>query len=198
MSGEAGGFHAKGSAYRGLQDYVAQSVPGGMNAVLLRLPERARTFFAQSFSGEGWYDVVPIEEVTRTAASVTQTPHELFCTRYADAMLKNDTSGVYRAILRFASPELLVRALPHTTSRYFDFVKSSVQHIDARSYRVRVSGIPKAMVQTYIHVTSVFIQHAIAGAGAKNLVAKVTPPRVLTTLYGQPVVEFERHLTWDN
>lgn len=191
------GFHVKGSAYRGLQEYIASSVAGGIDAVMLRLPEVARAFFAQTFGLSAWYDVLPIEDITRTAATVARLPHELFCHRYAEGMLAADDGGVYRAMLRFATPELLVRALPFTNTRFFDFTRCTVDRVEDRRYRVVISGIPQGIVFTYIHVTSVFVQHAIEGAGAKNFVARNSAPIPLATPGAQRLVEFERLLSWD-
>lgn len=187
----------KGNAYRGLQDYVTLAVPGGIPALMSQVSPPVRAFFEQPFTAAGWYDVMPIDELTRACAALSNLPHEEFCRRYGDHTLERDKSGIYRALLRFATPDLLVRALPYTTKRYFDFVRLDVANIDARNYRVFVTGVPRAIAYTYIHVTTVFIVRAIEGAGATNVTAKNSVPRPIAVVHGEATVEFERTLRWE-
>lgn len=190
-------FNMKGNAYLGLQDYVNRFVPGGTPALLGQLSPAVREFYSQPFTAAGWYDVLPIDELTRACATLSDLPHDELCRRFGDNTLERDKSGVYRALLRFATPDLLVRALPYTTKRYFDFVRLDVANLDARNYRVTVTGVPRAIAWTYIHVTTIFIVRAIEGAGAKNVVAKTGIPRPIAVVHGEATVEFERDLRWD-
>jgi len=195
---EAGsGFHMKGNAYRGLQDFVEHTVPGGMKAVAERLPNETRAFFEQSFAAGSWYDVLPVEDITRACASAASVPHDEICRRFGESTLERDRNGIYRALLRFATADLLVRALPYTTKRYFDFVSLAVTNLEPGSYRVVVSGVPRSIASTYIGITTVFIVRAIEGAGASNVRTTTTTPQPAGMKHGRPMVRFERHLRWD-
>ncbi|MBX3199174.1 MAG: hypothetical protein KF894_13670 [Labilithrix sp.] len=189
-------FHMKGNAYRGLVEQIVRAVPGGMDAVSAHLSTATRSVLAQNLMAGGWYDVVPVEELTRVAARLCGLSHELFCQRAARSILERDSNGIYRAILRLATPDLVVRALPYTTNRYFDFVELEVQSIEKRRYRVTVSGIPRAVVQSYIPMTTVFIGGALERAGARDVETIVSSPRFHAVVRGQPVMQFERDIRW--
>lgn len=191
------GFHMKGNAYRSLQEYVEAWLPGGNAALAGHLSKPVRAFFEQAFIAGGWYDVLPIDEITRTMARLLGLPHEELCKRFGQATLDRDKGGIYRGLLKLASPDLLVRSLPYTTKRYFDFVSLDVKNVDKRSYRVTVTGIPEPIAVAYVYITTVFIVRAIEGAGGKNVVSRSTAPHVTSTINGISVCSFERHLNWD-
>ncbi|MBX3263479.1 MAG: hypothetical protein KIS78_13455 [Labilithrix sp.] len=186
----------KGNAYRGLVEQIVRTVPGGVDAVSAHLSAATRSFFAQNLMAGGWYDVVPVEELTRVASRLSGQPHELFCQRAARAILERDSNGIYRAILRLATADLVVRALPYTTNRYFDFVKLDVQCLEKRRYRVTVSGVPRAVVQSYIPMTTVFIAGAIERAGGRDVETIVSAPRFHAVVRGHPVMQFQRDIRW--
>lgn len=190
------GFNMKGNAWLGVQEFIQQTVPGGLAAVAAELPAEIQSFIAQQFVPAGWYDILPIEELTRASARAASETHTTYCRNLADFILRRDQRGLYRAILRFASPEMLVRALPMATKRYFDFVKLEVSNVDHRSYRVLVAGVPQLVAMTYITITNVFITRAIEGSGGKNVVCEISAPTSCGTVNAQPVMKFERRLSW--
>lgn len=189
-------FQMKGNAYQGIEEFLVRTIPGGMPAVCARMSAAGRAFFAQRFIAGGWYDVMPVDELTRTSAAMLGLPHEELCRRVGAAILERDASGVYRAILRLASPDLIVRALPYTTKRYFDFVSLQVEHMGTREYRVIVSGIPRGIIHAYVNITTVFIVHALEGAGARQLSYETSTPRPQGMMKKHPVMTFERHFRW--
>jgi hypothetical protein len=186
----------KGNAWRGVQEFIQAVAPGGMAAVSPRLSEATQRFFAQMFVPSAWYDILPIEEITRASALLTGETHTMHCRALADFILKRDSTGLYRAILRFATPELMVRALPFATKRYFDFVKLDVHNVDQRSYRVIVSGVPQLVAMTYITITNVFITRAIEGSGGRNVICEISTPVSAGAVSASPTVKFERRLSW--
>lgn len=198
MAGDSG-FHMKGNAYVGVQQHADRTVAGGAAAVVAGLRDPAlRDFFAQSFFPGTWYDILPIEPFTRAAAAVAGKSHQDYCRALADFMVQRDSTGVYKALLRFASPNLLVRGLSFTTKRYFDFVQLDVVQLEPRSYRVKVQKIPRAVVATYQTITQVFITRALEGSGGKNVVAESTLPTEGPVVSGVPTMQFERVLRWDH
>jgi hypothetical protein len=190
------GFHMRGNAYRGLQEFIERTVPGGLTALLEALTEPNRSFFNQTFLTGAWYDYFPVEEITQTAARLLGESHTMFLRGLADFILKRDANGLYRAILRFATPQLVVHALPFAANRYYDFSKLSVHDVSERSCLVRVHGIPAVTAMTYITTANVFVIRAIESAGGRNVVCQSTAPVSAGSAHGEPIAKFERRFSW--
>lgn len=190
-------FHMKGNAWRAMREFIDAKVPGGTAAVAAALTtSHERGVFAESFIPSGWYDALPAEAVTRAAAGLAGLSHAELCRRFGETVLKRDMNGIYRAVLKFASPDLMVKSLPLASRRYFDFVTMRIEHVGARHFVMHASGIPRPVLSTYVNVTEVFTRHAITGSGGRDVHVETSPPRATQTVGDVQTVTLERHMTW--
>ena len=189
------GFNMKGNAWRGIQEYVTREI--GLERVMERLRPETRAFFAQTFIASIWYDVRPVTEVTQAAADLIEQPHAALCRAIGTYIYERDMTGIYRAILKFATPDLMVKALPLATTRYFDFVKLETTRVGPKAYDVLIMGVPADNAMTYANVTSIFIERAIAGSGGKNVSARCLAPTPGPAISGLPTARIVRQLRWE-
>ncbi len=185
----------KGNAWRGVKEYVAREI--GLERAMECLKPETRAFFDQNFIASIWYDVRPVTEITQTVARLTGQLHALLCRSIGTFIYERDMSGIYRAILKFATPDLMVKALPLATTRYFDFVKLQTARVGPKAYDVTIMGVPAEAAATYVSVTSIFIERAIAGSGGKNVSAQCLAPTPGPTISGLPTSQIVRKLRWE-
>jgi len=180
-----------------MRDFCDATLPGGARAVCAAIPHpQTRDFFAQFFIPSVWYDAIPFAEVTEAAGRIAGSDAAAFCERFGEYILKRDMSGVYRALLHFTSPELMARALPLASKRYFDFVTMKLQFVEPRHFIMHLSGIPQAVASAYTHVTQVFTRHAITGSGGTEVSVTTSEPQMGAFVSGIPTVVLERHVRW--
>ena len=190
-------FNIKGNAWRGMRDFCDTTVPGGSREVCTAMPNsQHRDFFGQFFVPSVWYNVMPFAEVADTASRLVGCGAADFCERFGKYVLERDMSGVYRALLHFAAPELMARALPLASKRYFDFVTMQLDFVETRSLVMHLSGITHAVALAYTHVTEVFTQHAITGSGGKDVNITTSQPVPSAVISGIQTVTLERHVHW--
>lgn len=191
-------FNMKGNAWRGMREFIEATVPGGAPAVLERLESAStREVFSTDFIPTGWYDALATDAVTRTAAELAGMSHAELCRRFGEKVLERDMNGVYRAILRFATPDLMVKSLPLASRRYFDFVTMTIEQAGPKHYLMHLSGIPELVVPTYVAVTEVFTCNAIVGSGGHNVRVTTSEPLSGTSFDDVHTVRLEREMRWD-
>jgi hypothetical protein len=105
-------------------------------------------------------------------------------------------SGVYRALLHFATPELMARALPLASKRYFDFVTMKLEFAGPRHVAMYLTGIPHTVALAYTHVTQVFTRNAITGSGGTDVAVTTSAPIAGAVVSGVQTVLLERQVRW--
>lgn len=191
------GFHFKGNGCEGLVDFVNEQVPGGLSAVIAKLPDDAsRAFLQQPFISSGWYDIMPLVPITAVCATLKRQTHGLFLRDWANYQATRDGNGIYRILLKLVTPDMLVNALPRTVRRYFDFVTTEAKREGPRKYTLSITGIPANFAEIYSLVTEVFVTRALAAAGAENPRVTTSAPMPAGEAHGSPIVRFERQIVW--
>lgn len=192
-----GPFHAKGTIYLGTQRFYAQAVPGGLDAVLARLSDpRLIDFLRQKFIASAWYDVGPLVPFGEAAARAAGTAHLELLRTQARAQAQSDIHGIYRLLLKLASPEMVMSRLPRAASQYFDFVRAEVRQLGPRRWESIGHGIPATWAATYMATTEAFVVRALELAGAKNVRHRWHAPETTGVAKGIPTVSIRRELGW--
>lgn len=166
-------FHAKGLVYQGARDFYAKRVPGGLDAVRRRLEPDLADFFGQSFLAGGWYDVLPIVPLSRTAAHLSGVTHPRLVRENAAWVAERDMNGVYRFALKLASPGAVVSRLPRLSMQYFDFGRAEGAATGDRRFETWRYGIPEALAQWMVWVTEGFTPVVLKAAGAGQVTVRV-------------------------
>jgi len=191
-------FRAKGVLFLGYIRYCEESVPGGFAAVRERMHEPlVQAFYAQPFIVGGLYDALPIVPLARAAALVAGIPHLEFLRGHAQWQAHRDIHGVYRLMLKLATPRQVIQALPGTAKRYFDFVRSEIRQLAPGRWEVTIHGVPAPVLLVYKAATEAFIRRALELAGAKGLRHRWVLEEPAGDVAGVPVLRLQRELSWE-
>jgi hypothetical protein len=193
-----GPFHVKGTAYLGLLDWNATRVPGGLDAVFSQFGGDAAliAFFRQRFLPSGWYDVGPSTLLTRAASNAAGIPHLALLREQARTQAERDIRGVYRILLKLASPEMVMSRLPIAANRYFDFVRAEVHELRPKCWESIAHGVPEMAQHSYMASTEAFVLRALELAGARALSHRWYSPESEGKVHGVGVVVLRRELSW--
>jgi hypothetical protein len=192
-------FRIKGVVYRNSLDFADERIRGGRAALLaeLRDPKLHAFFAGQTFLAGSFYDALPAVPMCAAGATLLGLSADDYVrelTRYA---AERDTSGIYRMLLRLVSPSRVMERTPAAARQYFNFVEAEVEKLGARSYRTRARGIPEFLARFYMVVSETYWRHAIALAGARNVLHEWRLPVLDGEREGVPLVRLEREMSWD-
>jgi hypothetical protein len=193
-----GPFHVKGTAYIGLLGHYTRCVPGGLDAILGQFGDDAVlvAFFKQRFLSSAWYDVGPSTLLSRVAASLSGIPHLDLLRQQARAQAERDISGVYRLVLKLASPEMVMSRLPVAATRYFDFVRAEARELRPKCWESMAHGVPEIARHSYMTGTEAFVMRALELAGATDLKHRWTPAEPEGQAHGMDIVGLRREVSW--
>jgi hypothetical protein len=167
---DRGAFNIKGLIYRGTQEFYGSRLPGGLAALKAQLvdPTLVR-FFEQDFVPGGWYDLVPLMAINQAAARVAGIPHTDLVTQNSAYIAERDINGVYRLLLKLASPELVAAKLPRASLQYLDFGEAEGKFVGKKEFHAVQRRIPAAFAGWMAAGVRGFAPTALMIAGAKNV-----------------------------
>ena len=185
----------KGLVYRGAQEFLETRVPGGRGLLLEALREASlRAFVSQPFVTGGWYDVLPIVPMSRAAAQVAGTPHLQYVRENAAWLARRDIHGVYRALLKLASVELVVSRLPRASIQYFDFGTAAGKLHGPADYHATQHGVPEPIATWLIACVEGFVPVALKTAGARTV--EVERRSIVRVGTGTATVDITYSIRW--
>jgi hypothetical protein len=193
-------FRAKGTAYRGLIASLDSRVPGGSAAVFERLKDPdTKAFFAQTFLAGSTYDVLPLLEASMLAAKVAGQAWFPFVRGGAKFQADRDLNGVYKVMLRLASPRLVVERLPRVLVQYFNFgsVAGEFSAASKTRYEASAHGIPKPVAPWLATIAEGFIPVVMSAAGAMKTSVLVHPFERESSVQGMDVCTARFSITWE-
>ncbi len=160
-------FHIKGVAYLGHLDWVDKHFPGKRPAFLALLSPSMRAFFGQTFLAIQQHDFLPLASAGHACARALNMGFVEFVEMRGRHQASLDLSGVYRVLLKVASPKLIAGKLPKVMSKYFDF--GGVRLISEEDYKVRfeVDRVPTLVVDWFRGCYTGYVEVTLAAAGAQ-------------------------------
>lgn len=192
-------FHAKGLVYQGARDYYDRHLPGGVSAVVGRLePQVARFFNDQPFVAGGWYDVMPIVAISAAAASVAGISQGNLVRQNAAWLAHRDVNGVYRALLRVASPAAVAARLPRASMQYFNFGSAEGELVERGLFESTRTGIPLGLAPWLCWAVEGFTPVALGYAGARNTTVESSPFVSDGDVIGFRTVSLSFRIRWDS
>ena len=191
-----GPWHVKGLVYVGALDYYGTHVARGLEAVLERLAPPLVEFLGQRFLPGGWYDVGPLTIVAQAAAIASGTPHLDLLRQMTRTQAERDIRGVYRVLLKVASPEMVMRRLPQMAGKYLDFVRAEVREVRPKCWESTAHGVPSVAMHAYMAVSEAFITRALQLAGAKELRHRWFPLEEEGAIGEVALMKIRRELSW--
>ncbi len=165
-------FRTKGLVYQGAFEFYDQRVPGGTKAVFASLEPDLRDFVTQPIIAGGWYDVLPLVPLSAAAAGLAATPHPRLVRENARWLARRDIHGVYRFLLRLASPEMVAARLPRVAIQYFDFGGASGELEGPGLFRARQTKVPAPLADWLLWCVEGFVPVALETAGAKQVTVR--------------------------
>ncbi len=190
-------FRTKGNVYRALLESADARVPGGRDAVLARIDDPALAkFFAQPFLAASTYDVLPLVPFGMLGAKIAGVAYPEFVRGGAAFTAKRDMRGIYKVLLKLASPSAVVQRLPRILIQYFDFGKIEGRFTSERAYEATATGIPQPLVVWLMNVAYGFIPVVLESAGARDVAVVIKPSEPEREVQGIPLVRSAFVVTW--
>lgn len=190
-------FRAKGTAYQGLLASADARVPGGSKAVLAAIDDRAMLeFFEQRFLAASTYDVFPIVPFGMAGARVVGMTYPEYVRAGAAFQAKRDMHGIYKVLLKFASPSSVVQRLPRVLVQYFNFGSIEGRFVGERKYEATARGIPKPLIVWLINIAQGFIPVVMGQAGAKDTGVRIHAPQPDGVEHGIELVRAAFTISW--
>jgi hypothetical protein len=186
----ASSFHVKGIVYKRTHEYFRERHPVGPTAVLEHLPTaELRAFFEQPFTAGGWYDALPIAPLIRAEARALGQPLSAYLRDRAEFQARLDVNGLYRMLLKLATPELVASRLPRMIGQVVDF--GAVELSEQRKGHVvaTIRGMPHSLTEWYSSAITVYCEVALGLAGAPNPRVFLAGAPITSTKDGQPLVD---------
>lgn len=190
-------FRAKGTVYRALFESADARVPGGRAAVLARLEDpRLAAFYAQPFLAASSYDILPLVHFAMVGARLLGVGFAEFVRGGAAFTARRDMDGIYKVLLKLASPAAVVQRLPRILLQYFNFGKIEGRFTSERAYEAVATGIPRPMIVWLINVGHGFMPVVMEHAGAHNVEVRVIPGAPEGEEHGIALMRLTFTITW--
>lgn len=191
-------FRIKGNVYRGFLAYVAELVPGGVEALRAAFRDRRlATFLGERFLASSWYDVFPLVSSVHVSARLSALAFDEFLRRRSRAQAERDLGGIYRLLLRFSSPENLVSRYAALQQQYFDFGLTTARLVAPRRALLERRQLP-AMLFDWMRVAQETVAlYAVGATGAKNVRAFTQVATPDGELHGVPTVTLACEVSWE-
>jgi hypothetical protein len=189
-------FHVKGVLYQGTLSFFENNVRGGAQALFdeVRDPELLR-FIQQRFLPSSWYDVLPaplLIEAEAHAMRLGVEPYLLHRTKWQAA---RDLGGLYRFVLKLASPEMVIKRLPRVALQMFDFATAHTE-VGTKQATGRIQGIPLLLADWLQLSMGVYMETALRHAGAEGVLVETLPRKAEPTQHGTPIVTLGYEVLW--
>ena len=162
-------FRVKGIVYKRTHEYFHEKHPAGPSAVLEHLPNtELRAFFEQPFTAGGWYDALPIAPLIRAEARALGQALPLYLRERAEFQARLDVNGLYRVLLKLASPELVASRLPRMIGQVIDFGAIELSDQQKGHVIATIRGMPQVLTEWYSSAITVYCEVALREAGSKD------------------------------
>jgi hypothetical protein len=190
-------FLAKGHIYRGMLGDFETTVPGGAaRAVALIEDDAAREFFRQSFLPGGWYDILPALPLAVASSRGAGRTLSQMSREGARMAAERDVNGVYRFLLKVASPDRVIRAVLRASGQYFAFGSADCVKHEPGHAVIRKLGAPASLVPWFAPTLEGFIGAVMEFAGARDVRVLTRPPEPDGRLQGLETVTLTFEVRW--
>jgi hypothetical protein len=166
-------FRVKGLVYQGAHQFYDERISGGSRAVTAQLADPVlAAFWNQPFVARVGYDLLPMIPICQAAAQAAGVLNLDLIRESARWQAKRDIGGVFRLILKLASPELVARALPRASMQYFEFGAARGELLGRGRLRAVQTGVPLPLVPWMTTCVAGFSPIALEMAGARDVVVE--------------------------
>jgi hypothetical protein len=189
-------FHVRGLYYARLLEH-ARTLPGGRERFLGALKdERVREFLDQRFSWSTWYDALPTMPCHVALAHLRNADFETLTRERGRVAGKAIVPAMFRAVLTLASPKAMAQHLPRMMMSNFDFVRTTLTHIDDSSGKGEVSAVPTLLAPGVTNIVLGFIEGVLELAGYRDVAARYTEVFVDGRVDGFETLTVRHEFSW--
>lgn len=191
-------FRVKGVLYMGTVSYFTTKVKGGMEALLHQIEdENLRAFISQRFLAASSYDVLPVHPLIHAEARACNLPLAVYLRQRSEYQAEQDMAGVYKVLLKLASPEAVLARFPRLATQWLNFAKAEMIDQSVEGLRgFALSGMPAVLASWYLNGLAVYAQHAVKLAGAKNCQVTMLAPEPEGQAHGVDIVRVRFQVQW--
>jgi hypothetical protein len=191
-------FRVKGGLFINTRAFFEKNAPGGMESLREALGTGPlRDFIDQHFLPGSWYEVMHVPQLIAAEAAAMRMTERRYLRHRTEWQADADMGGAYKILLKVASPEIVVPRLPKVMTQMFNFASPTVTVIGARSFRMRVEGVPSNLGAWLHTALEIYVERAIMLTGGKNPLVAMMRPEVLPSHQGFPMLALEMSVTWD-
>ena len=189
-------FGIRGHLYRSATSWL-ESRAGGKLAMLEAMPgEDYRRFFSQSFVPSSFYDVFGFLGMNHAGARVLGVTPDAYVRLRTKLQAEADLRGMFRMVLRIASPELAARYLPLLAAQIFDHGRVEVKRLDRRNLQATRHGTPRLLEPWYRLASIEYLSAALAATGARGVRVTAEPAEPSERVHGTETVSLRFLLSW--
>ncbi len=195
MTGDSA-FHVKGVLYLGTISFFDKTVRGGIQALYDEIHDAALlAFIQQRFLPASWYDVLPAPRLVACEARAMRLDVPGYLLHRTKYQANTDLGGIYRFVLKLASPELVIKRLPRIATQMFDFATPSSTLDEKNRATVRIAGIPAVCGDWLETSFGVYTETALRLAGAQGIIIDARRNDE-GRQHGEPVIALELDVRW--
>lgn len=191
-----GPFRIKGTAYRGHLEYVAEHVPGGVEAMRAQLTPDLSRFFEQPFLAASLYDVHPLVVAAAPCAQALGISDEAFVAQRSRHQAPKDLTGVYRFLLAMVPTRTVAKRMPQLFTQILDFGLPTVTRDEAGIVDARIDGMPVAIAPWFGAVIAAYGEAALTTSGAERAVVRTSIGAPTGVEHGVAVASIDISVRW--
>jgi hypothetical protein len=190
-------FCQKGHVYRTTLKHLDAYLDGRAEQTIRRIEAPGvRDFLAQPFVASAWYDIFPMISLIVETARTAGVPYFRAVSDLSRMLAEADLNGVYRAILRVVSPNILATRLPRIQAQYLNFGRVESTLVAPGHCQVVRAGHPLILVHWFVAVVHGFLPYVLEQAGAKAPRVRWEPPATDGVESGLQTVTLRFEIHW--
>jgi hypothetical protein len=163
-------FRVKGHGLRARMAVYDRIVPGGSRAVLAAISDPgSRAYLEKPILAASWYDLFAHAQLDLAAAELRKMPAWESVASASALQAEADANGIYKLLLRFVSPQMLVSKLGAVSAQYFDHGTIEVERVDAKAARMTRTGISNQLYWWWGGILEGYVRALFGLAGAKDV-----------------------------
>jgi hypothetical protein len=190
-------FRAKGVLFRGTQEFFAEHVRGGLDALLQQLGEGPlAAFISQKFLPASYYDALTIPALIRAEADTCGLSLPLYMQKRTRWQAERDMNGVYRLLLKVTSAETIAVRLPRVLSQMFNFPAPTTE-VDGNVAMTLLTGVPEVLTEYFQMAVGTYAPALLEFSGAKRAKAELVKITPTGTQHGVRVVDLQFRASWE-
>lgn len=193
-------FLAKGTLYTGTRSYFDSEVDGGYPRLLeavQRVDTDLHAFMSQRFLDSAMYDVMWVPMLLPIEASVSKKPVKTYLKHRTEWQANRDLTGAYRALLKLASPETALKAVPKLMVQMFNFGHPVTKKVLTGYHVVSFSGIPDVLEHWLLNAFNIYGHKVVDMAGGIVTDFRADPPHAEDRVHNVPISTITVHLTYE-